>query len=229
MLNWRLRYEPFIATLNEQERAPTVLDVGSGWFGLSWYWPHRVVQTDLTFDGGRPIEHRPRKADFVCASADRLPFVDNAFDVVVSSDMLEHLPAELRAHSVVELTRVARRRVIVGFPAGTAARFLDRLYAMLLRVLGRSIPQWLDEHLTQTQYPTRALVEAALPPGWYVARSRRNGNLLLQTLLVIADELPVLRRATRAVEERLANRALPNWLHLPPAVRTVLTLQTDAD
>lgn len=51
---------------------------------------------------------------FVLGDAERLPFPDKSFDVIVSSHVLEHLPDF--DEGARELTRVARTRVIVGLP-----------------------------------------------------------------------------------------------------------------
>ena len=96
MLNWILRYEPVIRLLDEMD-ATSVLDVGSGWSGLSWYWPHRVVQTDLNFAGSPPPPRsREGEAGTVRSTAERLPFADDAFDFAVALDMMEHLPDKHR-------------------------------------------------------------------------------------------------------------------------------------
>ena len=180
-----MRYEPFIRLLDEVG-AREVLDVGSGWYGLSWYWPHRVVQTDLDFSGERPLDPRPGDVAFVRSTAERLPFADDSFDYVLSSDMFEHLPLDVRAQSVVELTRVARRGVLVGFPTGPAAR-VDRFFARLLRLRGRDLPSWLEEHLQQTSYPDRETLSTALPDGWVIREQHPNGNAALSGLVGLAE------------------------------------------
>ncbi|MBH1627761.1 methyltransferase domain-containing protein [Stenotrophomonas maltophilia] len=50
------------------------------------------------------------------ADATALPFPEQGFDAVVSLDVLEHIPAPLRAKAAAEMARVASRAVIVGFP-----------------------------------------------------------------------------------------------------------------
>ncbi|PSD43537.1 hypothetical protein C7E23_18095, partial [Elizabethkingia anophelis] len=50
------------------------------------------------------------------ADATALPFPEQGFDAVVSLDVLEHIPAPLRAKAATEMARVAGRAVIVGFP-----------------------------------------------------------------------------------------------------------------
>jgi SAM-dependent methyltransferase len=51
-----------------------------------------------------------------CGSAHQLPFADRAFDVVMSTEMLEHLPAALYPGALTELARVADRYILVTVP-----------------------------------------------------------------------------------------------------------------
>jgi SAM-dependent methyltransferase len=217
LLNWYLRYAPIIALL-DAEGADQVLDVGSGWWGLSWYWPHPVVQTDFRFAGSAPTAGRRGRARFVRSSAEQLPFADDSFDFVVSSDMLEHLPEHLRAPSVVELTRVARRGVIVGFPCGEPARQLDRRIDKLLATARRSRPDWLDEHLGQARYPDVDTVADALPGDWEIVSSHPNGGARGQLAVAMAESLPVTRRLAALIEGRLARRG---GSRREPAGRTI--------
>ena len=51
----------------------------------------------------------PRVAQLVCADAERLPFAAAAFDIVISSDLLEHLPdAETHLAEVARVLRAER-------------------------------------------------------------------------------------------------------------------------
>jgi cyclopropane fatty-acyl-phospholipid synthase-like methyltransferase len=223
VLNWYLRYEPFLRVLDAQPGR--VLDVGSGWYGLTWYAERTVVQTDLKFTGSRPSEQcRRGRAEFVCASAEKLPFADDSFDWAVSSDMVEHLPSEIRAASIKELTRVARQGVIVGFPSGRPAALVDRTLALLARLVGRRPPDWLREHLQQESYPDVDLVRAAVPAGWRVVNELRNGNVLLQFLIVLAELVPGVRTLTARFERRMAGRPVPGWFHMRPTTRVLVVL-----
>jgi SAM-dependent methyltransferase len=199
MLNWTLRYLPVVTLLDHCD-AQRVLDVGSGWHGLSRYRAGTVVQTDLQFGGHRPTTRTTGQAVYVCASADSLPFGDSAFDYVVSLDLFEHLPPELRVAAMMELTRVALRGVIVGFPFGTEAARVDQRLARRLQRLGRDIPDWLDEHLAQSAYPDERTVLDALPPGWGVTKDMSLGNVHLLGAVVLAEQLPVLQRVVRSVD-----------------------------
>lgn len=75
------------------------------------------------------------RIEVIAGDGCRLPFKDNAFDVVVSVDSLEHVPDSRKADYCRELKQVAKRYVIVHCPAdssdgkfqGTAydTKFLD--------------------------------------------------------------------------------------------------------
>lgn len=55
-------------------------------------------------------------APHVVASIDSLPFADGAFDAVVASEVLEHLPVDVFERSRSELSRVAGRVIVVTVP-----------------------------------------------------------------------------------------------------------------
>ena len=56
-------------------------------------------------------------------SAEAIPYPDNAFDLLLINDVLEHLPAETLKKALAELRRVARKYIIVTVP------FLENLQA----------------------------------------------------------------------------------------------------
>lgn len=90
--------------------APRVLEVGANRQRLlGQFLPQATfLYTDLHAEGD--------EKDFVVADATALPFPEQGFDAVVSLDVLEHIPAPLRAKAAAEMARVAGRAVIVGFP-----------------------------------------------------------------------------------------------------------------
>jgi len=52
----------------------------------------------------------------LCASADQIPVPDRAFDMVLSSELLEHLPEAVLAGAVREMGRIARRYLLIAVP-----------------------------------------------------------------------------------------------------------------
>jgi hypothetical protein len=155
MLNWALRYAPIVNLV--KRRPGTVLEVGSGSYGLAHYLPYRsVIGIDLGYSGTRSPNLQP-----TVGSVMDLPFPDRSFDVVVSSDMLEHLAPSDRPGAIVEMRRVSRRLLVLAFPSGPEAEALDRRIAQRLVALRLAVPDWLEEHLLHP-YPTADEALAAL-------------------------------------------------------------------
>lgn len=136
MINFAIRYRPILEILRHYQ-PQLVLEVGSGPEGLALFWPGRVVGLDLTFKR-RPLHAALR------ASALTLPFAGRAWPLVVSCDMLEHIPPPQRWRAVSELTRVTGQTLLLAFPSGPAAA---ECYANLARRLPAPMPVWLAEHL----------------------------------------------------------------------------------
>jgi 2-polyprenyl-3-methyl-5-hydroxy-6-metoxy-1,4-benzoquinol methylase len=101
----------------------------------------------------------------VIASATELPFQADEFDVVVASDVLEHIPPELRQTVIGECLRAARKLVIFGFPCGQLAWQADR------DLLGAYVhakitpPVWLTEHM-DAPFPEPELIHQL--DGWKI-------------------------------------------------------------
>lgn len=98
----------------ERWRPESVLDVGCslGWT-VEFFGMHGVRAVGV--DVSRVAVQRGRRMgrDVRVGSAAALPFEDGAFDVVLSTDCLEHLRPEDARGSVHELARVARRGVAI--------------------------------------------------------------------------------------------------------------------
>lgn len=56
-------------------------------------------------------------------SADNLTFSDNSFDVVISTEVLEHLPFDVYEKSLKELERVAKKNVVISVPCQETRTF----------------------------------------------------------------------------------------------------------
>jgi len=83
----------------------------------------------------------------IIASAAQLPFRDNEFDVTVASDVLEHIPPEMRKTVIGESLRVTRGLAIFGFPCGQVAWESDRSLHATYVDSKMTAPSWLTEHM----------------------------------------------------------------------------------
>jgi SAM-dependent methyltransferase len=84
----------------------------------------RVVGTDLVPSAaalaGRIACAQRSRARFAAADLMALPVAEEAVDTVLAIHVLEHLPAEASARALMQLRRVARRRVVVAVPLEAA-------------------------------------------------------------------------------------------------------------
>lgn len=87
-------------------------------------------------------------ADVISDPGADLPFPSRSFDCVTSTDVIEHVDADLRPGHIAELLRVARDRVVICCPAGSPEKdAAERRLADRLRAdLGLRLP-FLEEHL----------------------------------------------------------------------------------
>jgi hypothetical protein len=161
-------------------RPKSILEVGSGPQGIGYFLRDvTVVGTDIRF-GEAPLANvRP-----VAASCAALPFRNHAFDMVVSSDMMEHLPENLRQGAMKEMLRVADRFVVVGFPSGVVAKTHDLEVVAYLKRQGIKIPAWISEHL-QYEYPTSQSVLRGLALDSVRCRIVSNANWRVHKAVVL--------------------------------------------
>jgi ubiquinone/menaquinone biosynthesis C-methylase UbiE len=100
-------------------RPGTVLDAGCG-SGFVTRWLQvglpdaRIAGVDVSNDALRRASRRVPEASFSSADVHDLPFPDGSFDLVVCTEVLEHVADPVAA--MRELARVSRDRVLVTVP-----------------------------------------------------------------------------------------------------------------
>jgi ubiquinone/menaquinone biosynthesis C-methylase UbiE len=121
----------------------SLLDVGCGEGVLTYAWAERlgerpVVGLDLP-DPKLEAHWRARERPnlrFVPGRGEELPFADGEFDLVAAIETLEHVPdPEL---TLAEMTRVARRHLLVSVPREPLWRTLNVLRGAYVRELGNT-------------------------------------------------------------------------------------------
>ena len=164
MLNWAARYYPILRVLKQHGllKQGSLLEMGSGPVGVGTFRKVPFTGCDLSFSWTPQWPMTP-----VVASAAELPFEDKSFDVVLASDVLEHIPVDLRRRVIAEALRTARRLVIFGFPSGEEAHRLDESLRDIYIGRGLEVPEWLEEHML-FDFPDASLFQEL--DGWKVTQ-----------------------------------------------------------
>jgi SAM-dependent methyltransferase len=134
----------------------TILDAGggTGWATIELREGHHVVTLDSSAESLRQAP-----GETLLASIIDMPCADRSFDLVISSQVLEHLPADALAKAVAEMSRVARDYLLVSVP------YREALDARLVRC-GQCKSVFHPDHHCQS-FGERDL--ARLFPGWMMA------------------------------------------------------------
>lgn len=220
MLNWAARYYPILRVLKQHGllSAGSVLEIGSGPFGLGTFRKVPFVGCDLSFPPMPPDSLMTP----VVASAAELPFEGSSFDAVVASDILEHVGANLRARVISESLRVARRLVVFGFPSGAPAHEADAALRDFYAKKSVEVPAWLEEHMLE-QFPEQDLFRDL--PDWKVEQFG-NENIDFHSWMMRQETHNTFVRASFAFR-RFAPRLLERLLRRadkPPYYRQIFVL-----
>jgi hypothetical protein len=179
-----MRYLPIVRIVQRAGLSKDVIEIGSGGVGIAPYLGRPVVGVDQEFG-----EWRAPLMTHVFGSALELPFRDGSCGCVVSVDMLEHLPADVRDQAIDELVRVTSTMLVIAVPSGWRASDQDRtLDERYLRAHGERY-RFLTEHL-ENGLPNRADLEESIQRA--LTRHHRsahityrwNTNLVTRSLLM---------------------------------------------
>lgn len=167
------RFLDAVTDLYRVAEPTSVLEVGCGEGELAWHlWqqgprPDRFEICDV--DLGRLRPGMPPAIATREASIYALPWPDDAFDLVLCCEVLEHLHEPTRG--LAELARVARRHVLLSTPREPLWRALNMARGRYLSALGNTpghVQHWSRAGLARLARTRLRLVAERRPLPWTV-------------------------------------------------------------
>ena len=119
--------------------------------------------------------------DYIRVDSVGIPTEDNVFDIVISTDTLEHISAEYRERFVIDAVRVAKYATIIAAPFELSSKALasEELYANSVYVgATKSDYVWLQEH-RDYHLPSRQWIESLIVKHNYAFSRFSHSNVRL--------------------------------------------------
>lgn len=163
-----------------------------------------VVGVDLARTYLGRLRARDESLPLVQTDGATLPFDDDAFDVVLCSEVIEHVPGPTAAFVAAELSRVGRRLILLTTPNR------DAMIRRFARWLASNRVNELDEEVGHINLLDKAsLISVARSAGMELDEARIR-HIAPPVLGEMAHVPPRLDRVVSCVE-RLADRWVPSW------------------
>lgn len=217
------------------EDAHTGLEIGFHDFRATDMLSRKVdlVSTDLPTSVRQPGD---RKLAF--ANIKNLPFADRSFDIVICTEVLEHVAEDIIRRGAEELTRVSRKYLLVSVP------YRQRVWNEMFRCASCNFVhnnmdhvRYFDEQKLLALFPRAAVIRKELvgqldgyAPDWLYSCARNWGNVWYEYRW---DTCPHCRGAARIPRANalgwLLQRVLWRWEKRAPArpawILVLLTVQ----
>lgn len=229
-LDTALRYERAIALFADLYRPDlSIVEIGSGSAGITEFLKHPVTGVDTDFK--RTAERQSSLLNQVQGAADNLPLQSASYDVVVSLDMLEHIPPAIRRLCLREMLRVLRPggRCILAFPADESGERLDRRLNDAYRQVNGVAHPWIAEHFEHRLPKTEEIVSTLKALGGDRIRVKVRKHLWGPAWWHGVHRFPTLETGKLPFLWRTPQGAtflfrVVKHLNFPPAYRSILVI-----
>jgi SAM-dependent methyltransferase len=164
----------------------------------------------------------------VKGSADALPFKDNAFDLAVSIDVLEHIAPDKRTDILDEITRVSKHGMILTFPydSDPVRNAEEKIRTAYKRLFKKEHP-WLSEH-KQFPLPSLQKILAHLDKKGGQIAALNVGSLhhwvYLQLMDLILESLPGGLDLAKDIDAFYQTKLFPHDFNLPTYRKVIIHL-----
>jgi len=160
LLHGEQRRAEITLSLLQPQRDDVILDVGCGdGYQISYLIKHSSQIIGLDISPHKLIEgkRRMRKADFICASSENLPFRPQVFNRVMCLELLEHLKDPLKTIREIDLVLKNGGIVIISVP------YKERIVMMQCIHCGKLTPLYghlhsFDEERVSSLLPKKYII-----------------------------------------------------------------------
>lgn len=112
------RYSIIVKEINKMnDECTSILDIGGGGDVILDFIDSSKYNICVLDINKKAFFGANKELNAIIADGCKIPFKDNSFDVVTSVDSLEHVPDSVKPGYLRELKRVAKKRVLMHFPA----------------------------------------------------------------------------------------------------------------
>jgi len=136
------------------------------------------------------LNSEEKEENYIVGDIRDAPLRNSSFDIVISSDLYEHIPPRDRLRVISEMLRLSKNFVVLGAPfySKEVEEAERRVYDFFLKVTGKPHP-WLKEHI-ENGLPSKDELEAFLTKKGYEFCCRETNNIsnwfLLQSFIFYA-------------------------------------------
>ena len=105
---------------NELKDCTSLLEIGCGTNSRATPFTHNLYSIGLDLHSPSLIKNKEKKyfSDYLVADITQLPFKKNSFDVVVASDVIEHLSKPQGMTLLSDMEQISRKKTIIFTPNG---------------------------------------------------------------------------------------------------------------
>jgi ubiquinone/menaquinone biosynthesis C-methylase UbiE len=171
----------------------TIVDVGCGDGAITNVLAekHKVIGLDLSKVA---LKHLSAKTSPITGSADYLPFKDKSIDMVLSSELLEHLPNEVLTRAISEIKRISKKYVLISVPNKEKLRrrytkcnscgFEFHIYGHLRSFNLSKLARYFDGYAVKYSTLCGALEEKSFDVIYYLKNKLANSYFFVSTVFI---------------------------------------------
>lgn len=179
MLSRKIRYHKIIKANPELlDESASILEVGSG---IEPYLSRKVTGLDI-------------------GSVGDIPFPDESFDYVLCVDGLEQLPEGERKPALLDLIRVARKKVLISQPGKEFAETGERYLKSVFNRLEIDTPDWLETPLRNGLPDVGGIVSVIVSEGYKFTITPNEGFLQHYSGVILDSIFPLARDVLEKIE-----------------------------